>query len=116
MILLHRLAAQTVLTAGVVLATGNAALALPPLIGQWNFEEGSGNTGADSNDNGLNGTINNASDIPGRIGSYALSFSGSDSYVQVPNSALLNPGSIGISAWFKPATVDQGYVVMIWLT
>ena len=106
---MHRLAAQTVLAAGVVLAAGNAALALPPLIGQWNFEEGSGTTAADSSGNGLNGTINNASYIPGRIGSYALSFSGSDSYVQVTNSALLNPGSIGISAWFKPASVDQGY-------
>jgi hypothetical protein len=26
---------------------------------------------------------------------------------------LLNPGSIGISAWFKPATVDQGYGALL---
>ena len=104
---IHRLAAQTVLAAGVVLAADSAALALPPLIGQWIFVEGGGTTAADSSGNGLNGTVTHASYIPGRIGSYALSFTDSDSYAKVSHHKLLKPGSIRIPGWFKPTTAHH---------
>src|SRR5208282_2920375 len=47
------------------------------LIGEWQFNEGSGTTTADSTGNGFNGTlVGNVSWTTGLVGPYALSFSG----------------------------------------
>jgi hypothetical protein len=78
------------------------------LIGQWDFEEGSGTTAYDSSVNMLNGAIYNASYTEGIRGNYALDFNGSSSYVEIPYSPLLNPDSISISLWFKPDSYQQG--------
>ena len=78
------------------------AIGTPTLIGHWAFEEGSGDTAFDSSTNDLDGNIVDVSYTAGIIGDYALDFNGSNSYVEVPYSALLNPDSIAISLWFKP--------------
>ncbi|SEM24016.1 Concanavalin A-like lectin/glucanases superfamily protein [Syntrophus gentianae] len=80
--------------------TANAAT----LIGHWGFEEGSGTTANDSSSNTLNGTINNAAYTTGKVGSYALAFNGSNSFVEVAYSALLNPDTVSISLWFNPGS------------
>lgn len=77
------------------------------LIGHWDFEEGSGVTALDSSVNALNGAIFDAVYTTGKVGNYALDFNGSNSYVQVGYSPLLNPDSIGISLWFKPGATQQ---------
>ncbi|MDP3938460.1 MAG: LamG domain-containing protein [Deltaproteobacteria bacterium] len=79
------------------------------LIGHWDFEEGAGITALDSSGNGLNGAIFNASYVSGKVGNYALDFDGSDSYVRVAYSSLLNPDSIGISLWFRPNAIQVAY-------
>ena len=74
------------------------------LIGHWDFEEGTGVTAIDSSGNALTGNIINAVYTVGHVGNYALDFNGTDSFVQVGLSPLLNPDSVGISLWFKPST------------
>lgn len=78
--------------------TANAAT----FIGHWGFEEGSGSTAYDSSANALNGTISNAIYTNGKVGNYALDFNGSNSFVEIGYSPLLNPESISIALWFKP--------------
>jgi regulation of enolase protein 1 (concanavalin A-like superfamily) len=71
------------------------------LVGYWKFDEGIGATAYDSSGNGNDGTINGASWVEGRLGG-ALEFDGVDDYVEVPDSASLNPTSaITVCAWFK---------------
>ncbi len=79
------------------------------LMGHWEFEEGSGGFALDSSGNNLHGSINNASYTTGRIGNYSLDCNGSDSYVEVGYSPLLNPDSVAISLWFKPQATQQSY-------
>jgi hypothetical protein len=79
------------------------------LIGYWNFEEGSGATALDSSGNALNGAISNAVHTAGRVGNYALDFNGSNSFVEVAYSPLLNPDSVSIALWFKPRSGQQVY-------
>lgn len=71
------------------------------LIGQWNFEEGSGATAIDSSGNGLNGAISNATYVTGRDGGYALDFNGSNSFVEVADNSLLDSSEVAISFWFN---------------
>ena len=76
------------------------------LIGYWDFEEGGGTTALDSSGNNLNGSIYNAVYTEGRVGSYALDFNGSNSFVEVLNNPLLNSESISISLWFNPREIQ----------
>lgn len=78
----------------------------PPsgLVAQWNMDEPAGSTTMlDSSGNGNNGTPKNGvqAGVPGETGTAYL-FSG-QSYVDVPSSALLNPGtaSVDISFWLN---------------
>ena len=93
------------------------------LIASWHFDEGSGNIVRDASGNGNNGTIinptlgtywtssdggqwNGRSDIKFSTGS-ALNFTNSFSFVQVPNSASLNPtNAISIEAWIYPINME----------
>jgi hypothetical protein len=76
------------------------------LVGYWKFDEGAGTTAADSSGNGNNGTLINGPTWTGVTAplSYsnpqALSFDGVNSYVRIPDSSTLRPGSITTSAWF----------------
>jgi hypothetical protein len=78
----------------------------PPsgLVAQWNMDEPAGSTTMlDSSGNGNNGTLNNGvqAGVPGETGTAYL-FSG-QSYVDVPSSGSLNPGtaSMDISFWLN---------------
>jgi hypothetical protein len=87
-------------------------------VGYWSFDN-SGNPGQDGSGYGNDGTVYGATWItPGKIGG-ALSFDGSNDYVEVQNSPSLNPTSeIRVEAWYKTvsfsgngnnAIVDKGY-------
>ncbi len=76
------------------------------LVGYWNFDEGSGTVANDSSGNGNTGTINGATWTTGKVGSGALSFDGTSSYVSLGSSASLSGITYpySISLWFKSST------------
>jgi len=104
------------LTIGVVIATVGSIAALNGwfgggssipedtmtrgLVGYWGFDEGSGSIAYDSSGYSNNGSTTMASWTKGKIGG-ALSFDGTDDYVDAGNGASLNVTNITISSWFK---------------
>ena len=80
------------------------------LVGHWNFDEGSGQTAADSSGNGNNGTLGTAGGADTNdpawecvAGSYALNFDGSNDIVDVGSPAVLDDlGPMTLSVWIKP--------------
>ena len=77
------------------------------IIGEWKFEEGAGNTVADSSGNGNNGTLFQTYSWVSSISELgtAIRFSGSG-YVRILNSDVLNiEEEITISAWIYPEVV-----------
>ncbi len=77
----------------------------------WHFNESLGNLVMDSSGNANTGTISGASWTAGKFGS-ALRFNGSTSFVEVPDSDVLDGGSqITIEAWVKPVLGTRGTVV-----
>jgi hypothetical protein len=75
------------------------AEALSGLVGSWSFDEDAGTTVYDSSGNGNNGTLMNGTAwSTGKYGS-ALTFNGVDSYVEMPNSSILNNANFTIEAW-----------------
>ncbi|MBI2515195.1 fibronectin type III domain-containing protein [Candidatus Wolfebacteria bacterium] len=77
------------------------------LVGYWPLEEGSGTSTADLSGNGNTGTLAASPATPtwttaGKIGN-ALSFDGSDDYVNVPDNSSLKPTSaITYAMWVYP--------------
>ena len=69
------------------------------LVGWWRFSDNA----FDSSGNGNTGTLVNGPQwVAGKFGGNALSFDGVNDYVEVPNSASLNPTShITVEAWFN---------------
>jgi hypothetical protein len=85
------------------------------LVGLWHFDEGTGVIAVDSSGNGNNGTlVNGPAWVGGNVGT-ALSFDGTDDYVNIPDSPSLNPADeITMIAWFKPGVIPQsGYGTII---
>jgi hypothetical protein len=77
--------------------------------GYWTFDTANinGNVVLDSSGNNLNGTLVNATSVPGVVGQ-ALSFSGAGSYVAVPDS----PGTelthdLTIAGWIRTQNTSQ---------
>jgi hypothetical protein len=90
------------------------------LITHWTFDEGTGQTAADSvgtNDGTLGSTTGAEANDPTWVcvtGGNALSFDGSDDAVGIPNDASLNFGagqSFSFSAWVKYAGTDATQTV-----
>src|SRR6266404_4103686 len=83
----------------------------------YGFNEGSGNTTADASGNANMGTLSGPSwTTAGRYGS-ALSFNGTNAYVEAANSISLNPGTTAtFSAWVNmvAANADISSVVNKW--
>ncbi|MFZ3099668.1 MAG: LamG domain-containing protein, partial [Minisyncoccales bacterium] len=75
-------------------------------VAQWDMDEGSGSVINDKSGNNNNGTlVNGATWAQGKHGS-ALSFDGTDDYVDAGNEEKLQiTGSITISAWVKTNSV-----------
>lgn len=79
-------------------------------VGEWKFEERTGTSAYDTSGNGFTGTLGGdgaGTDLPtwkpGKIGG-ALSFDGSDDFVQVTdnNTLDLTSTSLTLEAWVKP--------------
>jgi len=79
------------------------------LVGWWKMDEGTSTLAYDSSGNNNTGTLsgtNKPTWIAGKIGPYALSCSGSSSYVNVPYSATLEPTpNLSIAMWIYYASV-----------
>jgi len=86
------------------------------IVGCWKLDETSGTTAADSSGKGHNGTLVNMTPpgcwIPGQIGN-ALSFDGTNDYVDLGTDSSLNFGSsepFTVAAWVK-TTENYGMIV-----
>jgi hypothetical protein len=76
----------------------------PGLVGWWSFEEGTGTVVGDSSNYGNNGTSFGTAHVVGKYGD-GNQFSGSSSYVQIPDSVSLSPTSeAAIEAWIYPTS------------
>ncbi|MGV8142086.1 MAG: LamG domain-containing protein [Candidatus Pacearchaeota archaeon] len=81
------------------------------LVAAYTFSEGSGTTTTDASGNGNNGVLINGPIWS--LGKYdnGLIFDGVNDYVEVPNSASLNPAQMTISAWLFDPIAGAGMVV-----
>ena len=80
------------------------------LVAHWKLDEGTGTTANDSSGNGHDGTLTNGAQwTTGNIGG-AVSFDGTDDYVDVPYSPALNPpDAFTVSVWAMAASGGTGY-------
>ena len=86
------------------------ASAAPGLIGHWRFDEGMGTVARDSSGKGHAATVSGAVWTEGKWGG-ALRFDGKSSFVELPNSPVLDKlqeGSYTLCAWFKPEGTPSG--------
>ncbi|MEW5759757.1 MAG: LamG-like jellyroll fold domain-containing protein [Candidatus Thermoplasmatota archaeon] len=79
------------------------------IVGEWHFQEGSGTLTRDSSGNGNDGAIYGAAWTSGVIGN-ALSFDGSNDYVDCGNSKSLDtPDAITVETWaYIPPQIGTG--------
>lgn len=91
-------------------ATGTEIVSVNPvttgLVGWWKFDEGTGTVAFDSSGNNNNGTLTGTTIptwISGIVGSNALSFNGTSSYVNLNNPTSLQiSNNQSISLWIYP--------------
>ena len=100
----------TLLT-GMILAvavTAHGDLGLPrsALVGEWLFDEGSGNVAYDTSGNGHHGQINGANWVSGVSGS-ALDFSGDSVYIGTSLLGGATFGDLTFEAWFRTSVVGS---------
>jgi len=95
--------AATVL--GTVVAQADVAAA-STVVALWHMNETSGTTMVDSSGHHNNGALHNVTLGGGGFSGKAYSFNGTSSYVSVPGSASLNPGSANISISFYLSTTS----------
>jgi len=81
------------------------------LVGWWKFDEGTGTTTADSSTYGNSGTlVNGPVWATGRVGPGALTFNGTTSYVNVPNTSgsldNLQFTGMTVAAWIKASAAS----------
>lgn len=97
----------TVTTPGGTSATSTADqftyIAAP--IAEYRFDETSGSTVTDSSGNNLSGALNGGVTVGGS-GQVCTgyNFNGSNAFVSVPNTTLLNPTKITVAAWVRHST------------
>ncbi|MBI3948879.1 MAG: LamG domain-containing protein [Acidobacteria bacterium] len=84
----------------------------PGVIGYWPFDEGSGTVAKDASGT-ADGTIHEASWAQGRMAG-ALRFSGSTTYVEIPDRPALSPsGPFEVSLWMYIEERPLGYATLI---
>ena len=79
-------------------------------VGNWQMDEGSGTTTADSSGTGSNGTFNNSPNWTNGYVNYGLNFNGSESYSSVSTNALWPESSGSLSEWVNPTSANGGYI------
>jgi len=80
-------------------------------IGFWKFDEGAGETAADSSGSGLEGNLLGGPNwVDGQVGK-ALEFDGVDDYVEVPG--ISTPPILTFACWFKKTGSGNGGVPRI---
>lgn len=81
-------------------------------VGRWSLDEGTGSTTADASGNADTGTLTNSPTwSTGRVGPYALSFTGGTQSVAVNGSGVLAnlyTTHLTVTAWIKPAGLGGG--------
>jgi len=87
------------------------------IVGQWDFNEGTGSSVYDSSGNGNTGTITGSTwetNQSNCISDYCLNFNGSDQYIQKASPSGLPSGQSArtISAWIYPNNVNPGGVIV----
>ena len=85
----------------------------PALVGWWKFDEGIGDTTADSSGNENHGTLHGPVEwtTEGKIGG-ALKFTGPYNYVLVQDSPELNPTrEITLAAWINPSWTGNNRIL-----
>ncbi|MEO7016249.1 MAG: LamG domain-containing protein [Leifsonia sp.] len=91
-----------------------AAGATPTAGGYWRFDEGSGSAALDTSGNNNPGVLQaGASRITGQMGAGAVALTGaSNSFVDVPSTAIDSSGSYSVAAWVQPNSTsgNQTYV------
>jgi len=97
-----------------VLVLGLVNSASADLVGRWKFDEGSGTIAYDSSGNGNDGTLQGDPQwVAGIIGSGALSFDGTDGYVEIGDDASLNlTDALTITIWVKVNDLDTFYFLV----
>ena len=99
-----------------VLAQGSALTISPlwntqGLVGYWPLNEGTGTAALDQSGNGNNGTLVNGPGWTAGLFGNALSFNGTNQYVNVADAASLDlPGPWTVSAWANLPTVPASGV------
>ncbi len=103
-----------ILTVCVVIGTFVFSLGYPGgMVSYWKFDEGAESTVSDSVD-ANHGTIYGAQWTTDGMVNGALSFDGSDDYVEVPTSANLDiTDAITLEAWVNPQTVGAWKRVIV---
>lgn len=81
-------------------------------VGGWSFDDISGNTAYDDSGNNNNGTIYGAIQVDGVIGK-ALSFDGTNDYVDCGSDQDLSPANFTVAVWIK---ADQATAANRYLT
>jgi len=82
--------------------TGITSATIDPktIVGEWHFDEGSGDAAKDSSKNKYDGVLMNGSEwVQGKVGK-ALSFDGKDDFVDM-SEITLDSSAITITAWIK---------------
>ncbi|MDE0011279.1 MAG: LamG domain-containing protein [Candidatus Poribacteria bacterium] len=94
-----------ILSVCLLITPALAQLEMDALVGLWLFDEGSGDTAADSSSSGLDAElVGSPKWVSGVFGS-GLELDGSGAYVEVP--AHVNPtDAITVSIWVKSMTAD----------
>ena len=94
-----------ILSVCLLITPALAQLEMDTLVGLWLFDEGSGDTAADSSNSGLDAElVGSPKWVSGVFGS-GLELDGSGAYVEVP--AHVNPtDAITVSIWVKSMTAD----------
>ncbi|WP_309397940.1 LamG-like jellyroll fold domain-containing protein [Cerasicoccus maritimus] len=105
---------EAVNSEGASAAASTSATTLEPsgslgvdLLSHWKFDETTGSTAYDTaglNDGALNGDITRLDD---GISEHALTFDGTDDWVEAPHKEAYSTTALSISMWVRPSAIDS---------